>query len=127
VIRKVGGNDDVKVDVRVIAATNRDLEQAVRAGTFREDLYYRLNVILIKTPPLRDRKSDIPLLADHFLKKINEKYKKNLLGFEPAVTKMLQEYAWPGNVRELENAIERVVTLENGSYVSPGSLSQAII
>lgn len=127
VIRKVGGNDDVKVDVRVIAATNRDLEAAVRAGTFREDLYYRLNVILIKTPPLRDRKSDIPLLAEHFLKKINAKYKKELEGFEPGVMDMLQNYSWPGNVRELENAIERVVTLENSKKVSPSSLSQAIL
>jgi two-component system response regulator PilR (NtrC family) len=127
VIRKVGGTDDLKVDVRVIAATNRDLEAAVRAGTFREDLYYRLNVILIKTPPLRERKSDIPPLAEHFLKKINTKYKKNLEGFEPEVMRMLQEYPWPGNVRELENAIERVVTLENSTKVTASSLSQAII
>jgi two-component system response regulator PilR (NtrC family) len=127
VIRKVGGTDDIKVDVRLIAATNRDLESAVAAGTFREDLYYRLNVILIKTPPLRERKSDIPLLAEHFLKKINTKYKKNLDGFEPDVMAMLEGYAWPGNVRELENAMERVVTLENGPRVSSSSLSQAIL
>src|SRR5271156_5979971 len=85
VIRRVGGNDDIKVDVRVIAATNRDLEAAVAQGTFREDLYYRLNVILIKTPPLRDRKSDIPMLAEHFLKKVSTKYKKTFEGFEPEV------------------------------------------
>jgi two-component system response regulator PilR (NtrC family) len=128
VIRKVGGTDDVKIDVRVIAATNRDLEQAVRAGTFREDLYYRLNVILIRTPPLRERKGDIPLLADHFLKKIAAKYDKKVLeGYEPEVMAMLTNYSWPGNVRELENAIERAVTLENGTRVSQSSLSAAIL
>ena len=127
VIRKVGGNDDVKVDVRVIAATNRDLEAAVRAGTFREDLYYRLNVILIRTPPLRERKGDIPLLAETFLKRINTKYKRDLVGFEPAVMTLLTNYAWPGNVRELENAIERAVTLESSTQVSHSSLSAAIL
>ena len=127
VIRKVGGTDDMKVDVRVIAATNRDLEAAVKAGTFREDLYYRLNVILIRTPPLRERRTDIPLLAEHFLKKINAKYKKCLEGFEPDVIGVLQNYPWPGNVRELENAMERAVTLENGTKISTSSLSVAII
>src|SRR6185437_4711858 len=127
VIRKVGGNDDVKVDVRVIAATNRDLEAAVAAGTFREDLYYRLNVILIKTPPLRERKTDVPILAEAFLTKITTKYKKNIDGFAPDVLRALQEYPWPGNVRELENAIERAVTLENGSKIGSSSLSQAIM
>src|SRR6185437_5810967 len=89
IIRKVGGTDDVKVDVRVIAATNRDLESAVAAGTFREDLYYRLNVILIRTPPLRERKTDISALATHFLSKIATKYKKSLDGFEPEVLRAL--------------------------------------
>jgi two-component system response regulator PilR (NtrC family) len=126
VIRKVGSNEDVKVDVRVIAATNRDLEAAVAQGTFREDLYYRLNVILIKTPPLRDRKSDVPMLAEHFLKKICAKYKKSLEGFEPDVLQALQNYAWPGNVRELENTIERTVTLESGKLVSKASLPATI-
>lgn len=127
VIRKVGGTDDLKVDVRVIAATNRDLEAAVKAGTFREDLYYRLNVILIRTPPLRDRKSDVPILAEHFLFKITAKYAKKLHGFDPDVMRVLQNYAWPGNVRELENVIERAVTLENGDQVSLSSLSQAVL
>jgi two-component system response regulator PilR (NtrC family) len=127
VIRKVGGNDDVKVDVRVIAATNRDLEAAVAQGTFREDLYYRLNVILIKTPPLRDRKSDIPLLAEHFLKKVSTKYKKTFEGFEPEVMLALQNYAWPGNVRELENTLERTVTLETGTLISRHSLPHAVL
>src|SRR6185437_12395927 len=121
VIRKVGGNDDVKVDVRVIAATNRDLEAAVAGGTFREDLYYRLNVILIKTPPLRERRTDVPILAEAFLSKIANKYKKNIDGFTPDVLRALQEYPWPGNVRELENAIERAVTLENGSKIGSSS------
>jgi len=127
VIRKVGGNDDVKVDVRVIAATNRDLEAAVAQGTFREDLYYRLNVILIKTPPLRDRKSDIPLLANHFLKKVSAKYKKTYEGFEPEVMLAMQNYAWPGNVRELENTLERTVTLETGTLISRHSLPHAVL
>jgi two-component system, NtrC family, response regulator PilR len=127
VIRKVGGNDDVKVDVRVIAATNRDLEAAVAQGTFREDLYYRLNVILIKTPPLRDRKSDIPMLAEHFLKKVSTKYKKTFDGFEPEVMLALQNYAWPGNVRELENTLERTVTLETSTLISRHSLPHAVL
>jgi two-component system response regulator PilR (NtrC family) len=127
IIRKVGSNEDTKIDVRVIAATNRDLEAAVAQGTFREDLYYRLNVILIKTPPLRDRKGDIPMLADHFLKKISTRYKKTLDGFEPDVLTAFQNYEWPGNIRELENSIERTVTLESGPKVSTHSLPTAIL
>jgi two-component system, NtrC family, response regulator PilR len=110
--RKVGGNDDIRVDVRIIAATNRDLEDAVRKGTFREDLFYRLNVIMIKTPPLRDRKGDVPILAQAFLKKCSEKNKKvGITGFEPKVMSLFEKYTWPGNVRELENVVERSVTL----------------
>jgi two-component system response regulator PilR (NtrC family) len=127
IIRKVGSNEDMRVDVRVIAATNRDLEAAVANGTFREDLYYRLNVILIKTPPLRDRKSDIPLLAEHFLKKIATRYKKNLDGFDDDVLFAFQNYGWPGNVRELENTVERTVTLESGPRISTACLPAAIL
>jgi two-component system response regulator PilR (NtrC family) len=127
IIRKVGSNEDMRVDVRVIAATNRDLEAAVANGTFREDLYYRLNVILIKTPPLRDRKSDIPILADHFLKKISTRYKKTLDGFDADVLVAFQNYGWPGNVRELENTIERTVTLESGPRISTACLPAAIL
>jgi two-component system response regulator PilR (NtrC family) len=110
--RKVGGTEDIRVDVRIIAATNRDLEDAVRKGTFREDLFYRLNVIMIKTPPLRDRKGDVTILAQAFLKKCAEKNRKTAItGFDPKVISLFEKYSWPGNVRELENAVERSVTL----------------
>lgn len=110
-IRKVGGTDDVKVDVRIIAATNRDLEAAVRQGTFREDLYYRLNVIQLKTPPLREREGDVRLLADHFLKRFSERSGRKVEGFTDEAWAALDAHTWPGNVRELENVIERAVTL----------------
>lgn len=110
-IRKVGGTDDVKVDVRIIAATNRDLEAAVRQGTFREDLYYRLNVIQLKTPPLREREGDVRLLADHFLKRFSERSGRKVEGFTDEAWAALDAHSWPGNVRELENVIERAVTL----------------
>jgi two-component system, NtrC family, response regulator PilR len=109
-IRKVGGNDDIKVDARIIAATNRDLEAGVARGTFREDLFYRLNVILIKTPPLREREGDIRLLAERFLENFSKRLKKEL-EFDPAVMKLFESYSWPGNVRELENVVERAATL----------------
>ncbi len=125
-IRKVGGNDDIRCDARVIAATNRDLETASAAGTFREDLFYRLNVIMIKTPALRDRKSDIPVLAEHFLKKFQSKQTKPLDGFDAAAMAAMQAYAWPGNVRELENTIERACILENGTRVSLDALPPQI-
>ncbi len=122
VIRRVGSNEDIKVDVRIIAATNRNLETAVKQGTFREDLYYRLNVILLETPPLRDRKGDVSLLAEAFLSKFTQKFSKPLDGFEPEALTALEAHSWPGNVRELENVIERAVALEGGSKVSPASL-----
>ncbi|MEN9723057.1 MAG: hypothetical protein RJB38_1043, partial [Pseudomonadota bacterium] len=121
VIRRVGGNDDIKIDVRIVAATNRNLENAVKAGTFREDLYYRLNVILLETPPLRDRKGDVRLLAEAFLKKFCKKFSKELEGFEEQALLALESYRWPGNVRELENAIERAVALESGASVGLSS------
>lgn len=124
-IRKVGGTDDVTVDVRIIAATNRDLEAAVAKGTFREDLYYRLNVILVRTPPLRERKSDIPILVDHFLKKVGKRLGKDMKGIETATLKVFQAYEWPGNVRELENVIERAVALEGSQKISVHSLPPA--
>lgn len=126
-IRKVGGTEDIRVDVRIIAATNRDLEAGIQKGTFREDLYYRLNVIQIKTPPLRERRGDITILADHFLKRYCAKQGKKLIGMEPDALERLETYAWPGNVRELENTIERAVTLENGTRVSVASLSPALM
>jgi two-component system response regulator PilR (NtrC family) len=120
--RKVGGNDTIHVDLRIIAATNRDLEAAVAKGTFREDLYYRLNVILIRTPPLRERKGDVRLLAQAFLEKFVAKQGKKVRTFAPETLSILERHPWPGNVRELENVIERAVTLESGDVVSPAAL-----
>ncbi len=108
-IARVGSQRLTKVDVRIIAATNQDLKKAVQEGKFREDLYFRLNVVAIKTPTLRERRDDIPLLADYFLKKAGEKYDRPGLGLTPAAIKFMQGYRWPGNVRELENTMERVV------------------
>lgn len=125
-IRRVGANEDIKVDVRIIAATNRDLEAGVKAGTFREDLYYRLNVILLKTPPLRERHGDVEILAMAFLKKFADRQKKELDGFSPEVLEIFRTHSWPGNVRELENTVERAVTLENGRIVNVGVLPPAV-
>lgn len=122
IIRRVGATDDIKVDVRIIAATNRDLEKMVNEGTFRQDLYYRLNVIHIKTPSLRERRDDIPLLAGHFLKKYNDRLGKNIGGISQEAMEMMKKYDYPGNVRELENIIERTVALEAGSTILPESL-----
>ncbi len=122
IIRRVGATDDMKVDVRIIAATNRNLEEMVQKGTFRQDLFYRLNVINIKTPPLRDRKEDIPILAQHFLKKYNDKMSKNIGGISDEAIEILKKYDYPGNVRELENMIERTVALEGGQTILPESL-----
>jgi two-component system, NtrC family, response regulator PilR len=122
IIRRVGATDDMKVDVRIIAATNRNLEDMVAKGTFRQDLFYRLNVINIKTPPLRDRKEDIPILAQFFLKKYNDKLSKNIGGISVEAMEILKKYDYPGNVRELENMIERTVALEGGQTILPESL-----
>ena len=125
--RKVGGTENVKVDVRIIAATNRDLEAAVLKGTFREDLFYRLNVIMIKAPPLRDRKDDIQILAKHFLKKFSEQNRKDMEGFDDEALSALSFFSWPGNVRELENVIERAVTLESGRRVTLATLPSEMV
>lgn len=122
VIRRVGATEDQKVDVRIIAATNRNLEEMVQKGTFRQDLFYRLNVINIKTPALRERRDDIPLLANHFLKKYNERLSKNISGISQEAMEILKGYDYPGNVRELENLIERTVALEAGATILPESL-----
>jgi two-component system response regulator AtoC len=108
---RLGGEVDVRVDARIIAATNRNLEEAVRNGEFREDLYYRLNVVTIHIPPLRDRIDAVPLLVEHFLKMYNEQYNKSFEKLSPETMKLLLEYHWPGNVRELENMIKRMVVL----------------
>jgi DNA-binding NtrC family response regulator len=116
--RRLGGLDNIQVDVRIIAATNTDLQAAVRQGTFRDDLYYRLNVIVIKIPPLRERSEDIPMLAKHFMKKYGDENERDNLRLEPSALKVLMEYPWPGNVRELENAIERAAVLVQGNSIT---------
>jgi len=112
---RLGGTKTLKVDVRLIAATNRDLRAALEEGTFREDLYYRLNVVSIDIPPLRDHKEDVPPLADYFLQKFARESNKKMEGITPAAVKLLMDYHWPGNVRELQNIIERGVTLSTGT------------
>ncbi|MEJ2726785.1 MAG: sigma-54 dependent transcriptional regulator [Deltaproteobacteria bacterium] len=116
-LTRVGGEEPIKVDVRVIAATNRDLLQDMEAGRFREDLYYRLNVVNLDIPPLRHRREDIPLLAQHFLKGFSEKNRKEFKGFTPQAMDRLLKYDWPGNVRELMNAVERSVVLGRSEYL----------
>ena len=110
-ITRIGSNQPLKVDVRIIAATNEDLAECVKAGRFREDLFYRLSVVPLHIPPLRERKEDIPLLLDHFIAKYNLKARKRIAQLSPAAKKTLMEYEWPGNIRELENTIERAVVL----------------
>lgn len=110
---RLGGKEKVKVNIRVIAATNRDLQQDVKEGRFREDLFYRLNVVTIPIPSLRERMNDIPLLAEHFLRKYNDENKKDIRGFDPEVIELFLKYEWHGNVRELENIVERAVVLCN--------------
>ncbi len=119
---RVGGNDIIKVDFRVICATNRDLEQAVQKGAFREDLYYRLNVFTISIPPLRERKSDIPLMANFFLKKYGEAMGKCITSISPEAMDILVQYNWPGNVREMENAIERALVVGKPPMIRPQDL-----
>ena len=110
---RLGGEADVRVDARILAATNRDLEEAVEKGEFREDLYYRINVVTIQLPPLRERADAIPLLADHFLRKFGEQYRKNATQLSSETMEIFAEYHWPGNVRELENMVRRMIVLGN--------------
>ena len=123
---RVGGEKTLESDVRIIAATNRDLEKEIKEGRFREDLYYRLNVINLKLPSLRERKEDIGLLIDNFLIKYSKKNKKNIKGITPQSAKLLNNYDWPGNVRELENAIERAVVMAKNENVEPNDLPSNI-
>jgi two-component system response regulator HydG len=116
-LQRVGGHDVVEVDVRLLAATNRILEDEVKAGRFREDLYYRLNVVLLHVPALKDRREDIPLLAEHFLEEYAEKNNRKVSGITPGCMDVMLHYPWPGNVRELENAMERGVILMRGDYL----------
>ena len=119
---RLGGNQTIKVDVRVIAATNRDLEQAMREGKFREDLYYRLNVVSVVIPPLRERKEDVPELLDHFIKKYSQANRKKISGVSAEVRDLLMRYSYPGNVRELENIVERAVVLSKGGTITSADL-----
>lgn len=123
---RVGGNRTIHVDVRIVAATNQDLEILVEEKRFRKDLFYRLNVIPIVIPPLRDRRSDIPLLIDHFLSRFNQSKHTEVSGLDPDALAMLTEYDWPGNIRELENMIERLVVLKKYGVISIGDLPEKI-
>jgi DNA-binding NtrC family response regulator len=124
---RVGGNHPIKVDVRILAATNKDLLQAIQRSEFREDLYYRLNVVPLPIPPLRARREDIPLLANHFLGKCREKFRKEVSGFSQEVMSRLLLYSWPGNVRELENLVERAVIMARGGVIQSVDLPADLV
>jgi two-component system response regulator PilR (NtrC family) len=124
--RRVGGLEELQADIRVIAATNQDLARAISEGRFREDLYYRINVIPIALPPLRERREDIPLIAEHFLTKYTEQMEKEISGITHEAMKLLVQHDWPGNIRELENVMERAVALERSPAILPESLPAGI-
>jgi Nif-specific regulatory protein len=126
-VEPVGGTRSIKVDVRVVAATNRNLQEAVRAGQFRGDLYFRLNVVTITTPPLRDRREDVPQLAEYFIAKISAKYKVPAKPLSAQAHSLLMQYDWPGNIRELENAMERAVVLGAGPEIVPEDLPRCML
>jgi two-component system response regulator HydG len=126
-IQSVGSDKTVQVDVRIIAATNRDLSEEVKQKRFREDLYYRLNVVNLEIPPLRDRTGDVPQLVQHFVHKYSEKNRKEIKGFTPTAMDALSRYSWPGNVRELENSIERAVILCMGQFISEKELLPEVL
>jgi two-component system response regulator HydG len=125
-IERLGGTQTVKVDVRLVAATNKDLQKEVAEGRFREDLYYRLNVVEVRIPALASRREDIPLLADAFLRRFAAKNAKPLHGFSPDALTVLENYAWPGNVRELEHAVERAVVLAKGDVLEASDLPETV-
>ncbi len=120
--RRIGGSEDIKVDMRIISATNKDLEKSVKEGVFREDLFYRLNVVPIHIPPLRERKEDIPLLARHFIEKYSQEFDKEIKTISSYALELLLEYQFPGNIRELENIIERSIVLEQSNIILPENL-----
>ena len=122
----VGSTKTVQVDTRILAATNQKLETKIEAGLFREDLYYRLNVVQLEIPPLRQRRDDIPLLADLFIKRYSNKNHKLMQGIDPLALDSLMRYAWPGNVRELENVIERAVIMTHDNYIGASDLPATI-
>jgi transcriptional regulator with PAS, ATPase and Fis domain len=121
-IERVGGTHAIKIDVRIVAATNLDLKRAVAAGAFREDLFYRLNVVPITVPPLRERIEDLPLLVDHFIRRYNHECNKRIEALTPDALAALGSYSWPGNVRELQNIVERTVVLVDGPLISAADL-----
>jgi two-component system response regulator AtoC len=123
---RVGGSETIKVDVRIIAATNQNLEEKIKEGSFRQDLYYRLNVIPLNVPPLRERKDDIELLVYHFFEKFDEVYKKNIKKIDPEALRALEEYDWPGNIRELENYMERAIVLNKSDNLTLHDFPEAI-
>jgi two-component system, NtrC family, response regulator PilR len=125
-VSPVGAHEEVAVDVRVVAATNRNLAAEVKAGRFREDLYYRLNVVQIDMPPLRERGEDITTLAQHFIEKFGEEYAKPIRGATPEALRLLRAYSWPGNVRELQNIVERAVALESGAVLTASALPERL-
>jgi DNA-binding NtrC family response regulator len=126
-IRRVGGNTEIPVEVRIISATNKDLMDSMKNNEFRSDLFYRLNVISINIPPLRERKDDIPLLLNYFLQYYNKRFKRNIEGFEKDILAIFMQYSWPGNIRELENFVERAVALEKSVYIGLNSLPTELI
>lgn len=123
---RLGGAKEIEVDLRIVAATNRDLEQALREQAFREDLYYRLDVVSVELPPLRKRGNDVIILANHFLEQYNQEFDRKVRGFSEEAEKLLTSYNWPGNVRELKNVVERAVLLGDGDLIEPDHLSEHI-
>ncbi len=123
---RVGSVETIKVDVRIIAATNRDLKKAIKDGTFRQDLYYRLDVIPITVPPLRERRDDIKYLVHHFIDKFNRVYGKNIHEIDPTAMQMIESYDYPGNIRELENLIERITVLNKKGKIKPADLPENV-
>ncbi|MBX7101540.1 MAG: sigma-54 dependent transcriptional regulator [Myxococcaceae bacterium] len=126
-LERLGGTQTIKVDVRVVAATNKDLTKEIQEGRFREDLYFRLNVVEVRIPELAARQEDVPLLAEHFLRRYVAKNQKNIRGFTDAARAQLERYAWPGNVRELEHAVERAVVLCRGDAIDVGDLPESVV
>src|SRR5205823_7833194 len=124
---RVGGTKPIKVDIRLIAATNRNLEEALKSGLFRQDLFYRLNVVSVTMPALRDRREDIPLLATYFVQKYSRIANRPVTGISPEAHSLLRHYDWPGNVRELENALERAVVLGSSEHIRPEDLPEALV
>ncbi len=126
-IRRVGGYEEIEVDVRIISATNQDIEELVEQGKFREDLFYRLDVVRIELPPLRERRQDIPLLVQHFIEEFNRKHGRKVLGVTREALVALESYNWPGNIRELQNVIERAVAIETGPYITREDLPEKVL